>query len=74
LKLCLTSALIGIGYAAVIHGKDDAVRASAKRVLTAVPGRHRRIILDFLNHKKPLAYTRTFFATLPDSIMTMKVD
>jgi len=74
LKLCLTSALIGIGYAAALYEKDEAVRSAAKRALRAVPGRHRHVILDFINHKKPLLFAQVYFATLPDAILTMKVD
>lgn len=73
MKFNFADAIIAIGYASKIHGTDNAVRNTAKRVVKRVAGRHRRAIFDFINHPKPLLYTRLFFATMPDEIMTMEV-
>ncbi len=73
MKFTFADAIIAIGYASKIHGTDDAIRNTAKRLIKRVPGRHRRAIFDFINHSRPLLYTRYFFATMPDSIMTMEL-
>lgn len=73
MKVSLTTALVAIGYAALIHKTDAAVRYTAKRMVKQVSEHHRRIILGFLNHPQPYLFTKYYFAELPEHILTMEI-
>lgn len=62
-------AIVCLGYSALIHETDAAVRKTAKMLVNRVDPRHKKAIMDFHNHKSPLIYTRVFCATLPDRII-----
>lgn len=62
-------AIVCLGYAALIHESDAAVRKTAKMLVKRVDSRHKKAIMEFHNHPRPLIYTRVFCATLPDRII-----
>lgn len=70
---CLLTALTVMALAARIHGTDKAVLKAGYRMLPRLKPQYLSVVLTIINAPAPLAHMNQFVATLPDSILTMKL-
>lgn len=71
---CLLTALTVMALAARIHGTDKAVLKAGYRMLPRLKPQYLSVVLTIINAPAPLAHMNQFVATLPDSILTMKLN
>lgn len=64
----LTDATLILLLAAKIHGTDEAVRISAKSVVTKIPHDQRDFIYQVISSQKPLDFVNILAAHLDDWI------
>ena len=69
----LLTAITVMALAAAIHGTDKAVLATAYRVLPRVKTAYMPVVLAIMNAPSPLRHMNEYVATLPRSILEMKV-
>lgn len=62
----LSDALLVLLLTAQIHGTDDAVRASARKVVKKLPRSKRTLIYSVINSKTPMEYVRLVALHLDD--------
>lgn len=70
---CLLTAITAMALAASIHGTDKAVMATGYRMLAKVKPQYMKVILDIINSPSPLKHMNAYVASLPEHILTMKV-
>lgn len=72
--MCLLTAITVMALAARIHATDKAVMEAGYRVLSRLKPAYMPVVLRIINAPAPLAHMNQFVATLPDHILTMKVN
>ncbi|NVL49817.1 hypothetical protein F2S72_08700 [Pseudomonas syringae pv. actinidiae] len=72
--MSLLTAITVLALAAHIHRTDRAVMEAGYRVLPRVNRAYIPVVLNMINAPSPLAHMTQFIATLPDHILTMKVN
>lgn len=70
---CLLTVITVMALAASIHGTDKAVMDTGYRMLGKMKPQYVKVILDIINSPSPLKHMNAFVASLPDRILTMKV-
>ncbi|HDS1721775.1 hypothetical protein NPS53_09700 [Pseudomonas putida] len=71
---CLLTALTVMALAARIHGTDKAVVKAGYRMLPRLNPKYVSVVLTIINAPAPLSHMNQYVATLPDSILTMKLN
>lgn len=72
--MCLLTAITVLALAATIHNTDRAVINAGYRVLPKLKPEFMPVVLKIINAPSPLAHMNQYVATLPQRILTMKLN
>lgn len=72
--VCFLTAITAIALAGKIHGTDKAVIATAFRMLPRVGASYQDAVLAIMNSPSPLKHITVYVASMPERILTMKVN
>lgn len=72
MQMSLLTAITAMALAAQFHGTDQAVRATAYRMLPKVATAYMPVVLAILNAPSPLKHMNEYVATLPKRVLEMK--
>lgn len=71
---CLLTAITVMALAARLHGTDVAVMKAGYRMIPRLKPQYVPVVLTIINAPAPLSHMNHFVATLPDHILTMKLN